>query len=368
MTDVAHSSYGYWIEPSGIIHALGKPMAHAEWLSSDRRFADIGASDLMEHAIFQGWIGVSVSPVGNSVGVRVRPGSAEKKAARALGQIFKADDLWDREIYTDFASWTGRKLYNHLVRTGFNRDIFVDVGADIRYTETEIAERQAKISFIEAVCAAQAEGNAPDYQRLRELVSEVSEIAGKAYAHIEKISPVGDGIADIVGLRRYCRDQIDIFDGFRTSLEAPIAEIHFAFAGSPMPELHGEEDHLALVDRALPELQVLEQLKEIELALSARLSAASARAASRSASKELGNALRIVESIETGCGILVTSKLKQLEKVLADPEVTKENLEFSARYYIGHELARTFSVCGRMYARDLMEAVSSLEAGGAPSP
>ena len=59
---------------------------------------DIGASDLMEHAIFQGWIGVSVSPVGNSVGVRVRPSSAEKKAGRALGQIFKADDLWDREI------------------------------------------------------------------------------------------------------------------------------------------------------------------------------------------------------------------------------------------------------------------------------
>ncbi|NTF17839.1 hypothetical protein G6L37_05450 [Agrobacterium rubi] len=368
MTDIAHSKFGYWIEPSGTIHALEKSMAHSEWLSVDGRYAAVDDEDAMERAILDGWIGVSISPVGESVGIRVRPGSAEKKAARALGRIFKADDLWDREVYTDFSAWSGRALYNHLVRTGFNRDIFGDVQADIRYTEKEITELQEQVSYVEALRAARAEGNGPDHRRLQELASEIANIADDAYSNIERISPVGDGIADIEDLRRYCIGQIEVFDQFRVALEAPISEMPFALAGSAMPELTEEQDRLVLIDRDLPELELLEQLKNIEFALRSRVSSARAPPEPRETSAEFDAVLCIVDKIKTGCGILVSSKLKLLEKAVADTDLSRDNLEFAARYYIGHELARTFSVCGRMYAKDLREALDKLPMTQSPRP
>ena len=364
MSDVPHSAYGYWIEPGGAIHPLGKSMGHSDWLRESGRFEDV--EDAMDAAIASGWIGISVSPVGQSVGVRVRPGSAEKKAARALGRIFKADGFLDREVYTDFARWSGRDLHNHLVRTGFNPDIFPDVASDIRFTEQQIIERQEEGALAEALAAARAEGNPPDYQRLRELASIIEEISDKAYSHIVRISPVGRGIEVLDDLRDYCREQIEVFDSFRKYLQIPIAELRFELAGTTAPVMEDEPDHLAQVDRSLPELELLKQLKEIDLALARRINSGGGEG--NILPPEHGNVLRIIEKIETGCGVLVTSKLNLLGKALDRPDAKKEDIELAARYYIGHELARTFSVCGGMYSKDLKEAIDLLPGVGHRKP
>jgi hypothetical protein len=367
MSDTPHSPHGYWIDPEGGIHALDKSMAHAAWLHDSGRYDGLDAAAAMEAAVFDGWIGVSVSPVGESVGIRIRPGSAEKKAARALGRIFKQDDMWEREVYTDFASWTGRKLYNHLVRTGCSSDIFPDRKTEIRFVETEIEDRLGDLSFLEAVAAAQSEGNDPDFDRIGQLIGDIQDICAKAYAHLEKISPVGEGITDIEDMRRYCREQISIFDGFSEALSSPIGEMPFAFAGAARPGLEVQPDLLADVNRSLSDLEVIEQLRKIDVELSARVTARSIAGIFWNASPELGKAYRIVEQIETGCGRLVSSKLRLLEKAFDAEEATAESIGFAARYYIGHELARTFSVYGRMYTKDLREQLATARAEFAPS-
>jgi hypothetical protein len=367
MSDTPHSPYGYWIDPQGAIHALEKPMAHKAWIHESGLYEGRAEDEAMEAAIFDGWIAVSVSPVGESVGIRIRPGSAEKKAARALGRIFKEDGMWDREVYTDFATWNGKKLYNHLVRTGCNTDIFPDRKAEIRFVETEIAERLVDVSFLDAVAAAQVEGNDPDLERAGCLVGDIERICGQAYGHIEKISPVGEGIADIGAMRRYCHDQSAIFSDYSAALLSVIAELPFAFAGTAKPVIEDYPDVLADVDRSLSEVEIIEQLKKIDLELSARATASSILGGFQRISAELGKAYGIVERIEAACGILVTSKLKQLEKALAADDATAESLGFSARYYIGHELARTFSVAGSYYTRELREHLADLRAALAPS-
>jgi len=366
MSDIPHSAHGYWIEPGGAINPLEKSMGHSEWIRDSGRFPGMGAEEAMEAAIASGWIGVSVSPVGQSVGVRVRPGSAEKQAARALGRIFKADGFLDREVYTDFARWSGRDLQNHLVRTGFNPDIFPDVASDIRFTEQQIIERQEEVALAEALAAAKREGNPPDHQRLRDLSSMIWEISNQTYSHIVRISPVGQGIEAVDALRDYCRQQIEVFDRFRMDLQVPIAELPFALSGSEIPVIACEPDHLAKVDWSLPELEVLQHLKEIDLALATRIF--SGRADGHASPPEHWTALRIIEKIETGCGVLVTSKLDLLEKALAAPDPKKEDLELAARYYIGHELARTFSVCGGMYSKELKDALDMLPRNGHRKP
>jgi hypothetical protein len=366
MSDTPHSPHGYWIDPEGGIHALDKSMAHAAWLHDSGRYDGLDAA-AMEAAIFDGWIGVSVSPVGESVGIRIRPGSAEKKAARALGRIFKQDDMWEWEVYTDFATWTGKKLYNHLVRTGCNTDIFPDRRAEIRFVETEIAERLVDVSFLEAVASAQAEGNDPDFDRIGQLIGDIEDICGKAYAHLERISPVGEGILDIEEMRRYCREQMSVFDGFSEALSSPIGEMPFAFAGTAKPVLESQPDFLAGVDRSLSDLEIIEQLKKIDLELSAKATATSVLGGFWKVSEELGKAYRIVEQIETGCGMLVSGKLKLLEKALEAEDATAESIGFAARYYIGHELARTFSVCGRLFTKDLKKQLAEVRSALAPT-
>lgn len=368
LNDVPHSQYGYWIEPTGIIHAMDRLMAHEDWLSRDGRFHDIGNVSAIELAIRAGWIGVSISPVGESVGVRLRAGSAEKKAARALGRVFRQDGLFEREVYTDFASWTGRDLHNHLVRTGFNPDIFADVAADIRFTEQQIAERQEEVALAEALASARSEGNPPDMRRLRELATEIDDIAGKAHSETGRSIPLESRNGSLEELRSYCRQQIEMFDRYRLDLEKPISELPFALAGTPKPVITSEPDHLDLIDRSLPELEVLQQLKEVDLALATRISPSSSPSGNHENLPDTGEVRRIVEKIETGCGILVSSKLKLLEKAVADVDATRDGLEMASRYYIGHELARTFSVCGGMYVKELRQALEALDTGSSPTP
>jgi hypothetical protein len=367
MSDTPHSPQGYWIDPAGGIHALDQSMGHKAWLRGSGSYGELDEDAAMEAAILDGWIGVSVSPVGESVGIRIRPGSAEKKAARALGRIFKQDDMWEKEVYTDSAAWNGRKLYNHLVRTGCNIDIFPDRKAEIRFVETEIAERLGKVAYLDAVAAAQSEGNDPDFERVGFLVGEIEKLCGQAYSHIEKISPVGDGITDIEAMRRYCRQEISVFSDFSATLLSVIEELPFAFAGAAKPVIEDHPDVLADVDRSLSDIEIIEQLKKIDLELGARATEGSILGGFNRISPELGKAMAFVERIETGCGLLVTSKLKLLEKALAVEDVTAESLGFSARYYIGHELARTFSVTGRMYTKNLREHVAAIAGTFAPS-
>lgn len=367
MSDIPHSPHGYWIDPAGGIHALDQSMGHKAWLVGSGRYGGLDEDNAMEAAILDGWIGVSVSPVGESVGVRIRPGSAEKKAARALGRIFKQDDMWEKEVYTDSAAWNGRKLYNHLVRTGCNTDIFPDRKAEIRFVETEIAERLDKVAYLDAVAAAQSEGNDPDLERVGLLIGEIEKICGQAYSHIEEISPVGEMVTDIEAMRRYCRKEIAVFSDFSATLLSVIAELPFAFAGTAKPVIEDHPDVLSSVDRSLSDLEIIEQLKKIDLELSQRATEGSILGGFNRISPELGKAFAFVERIESGCGILVTSKLKLLEKALAVEDVTAESLGFSARYYIGHELARTFSVTGRMYTKDLREHVAAIAGSFVPS-
>lgn len=367
MSDTPHSPHGYWIDPEGGIHALEQSMAHKAWLRDSGRYSELDDEDAMDAALLVGWIGVSISPVGESVGIRIRPGSAEKKAARALGRIFKADDMWEKDVYTDFSSWTGRNLYNHLVRTGCNTDIFPDRKAEIRFVETEIAERLGEVAYLDAVAAAQSEGNDPDFERVGFLVGEIEKLCGQAYSHIEKISPIGRGITDIEAMRAYCRKQIATFHDYSATLLSVIEELPFAFAGVEKPVIEEQPDVLADVDRSLSDVEIIEQLKKIHLELGARATASSIHAGFQKVSPELGKAYDIVERIETGCGILVTSKLKLLEKALVAENATAESIGFSAGYYIGHELARTFSVTGRMYTRDLREHVAGIRNALAPS-
>jgi hypothetical protein len=345
-------------------------MGHADWLVGFGRFEGLDPHAAMEAAVLGGWIGVSISPVGESVGIRVRPGAAEKKAARALGRIFRQDGMWEREVYTDFAPWNAKKLYNQLVRTGCNTDIFPDRKAEIRFVEAEIAERSGELSRIEAILSAQAGGSDPDHVRIGELVREIEDLCGRAYGHIEKISPVGDGITDIEDMRQYCREQISIFDEYSAALLSAVGELPFAFAGTAKPAFGHQPDYLAAVDRTRSDLEIIEQLKKIELELSAKATAGSVFQGFAKVSPELGKAYGQIERFETCCGVLVSNKLRLLEKDLVAEDATSESLGFSARYYIGHELARTFSVTGRYYVRDLREALAASRAAQplAPSP
>ena len=69
-----YSPYGYWFSPSGEVYPLETAQSHAEVI------VEIGEFDLpgrepryvMQYAIDHGWIAVSISPVGTSIGIRIR--------------------------------------------------------------------------------------------------------------------------------------------------------------------------------------------------------------------------------------------------------------------------------------------------------
>lgn len=370
MADIPHSPYGYWISPEGDIFGLETLMGHKDWIAESGRFEREDSSESMEEAILDGWIGVSISPVGASAGIRVRRGAAEKKAARALGGVLKADGLWDVELHTDFAAWpTGRELYNRLVRTGCDTDRFASRADEIESIEAEIAERAADAAKTSAIRRALEDGSRPDFDRIATLVDEVREICRKAYDHIDRISPIGRGVGSIDELREYCRSQISVFRAFSADLARPLSLLPLAFAGIDERNVekieHGADE---VQKHDLPEI-VIEQLKVIELALGKHDGLASLRASFKCLSNELGEAYEIVERLKVSCGTLIERKLESLEKELSSDAATPTSIAAAASFYIGHECTRTFSVCGTYYTRDLKEklAEAALSLGSVPT-
>ena len=183
-----HSDFGYWVRPDGEVIAMTALQAHGLWIIEnsifDRSFA--GQAEATEHAVLQGWIGLSLSPVGTSCGVRVRRDAVTKRAAAALRRIIAKIGFDKQEVYADVFVEAGQ---NPDHRTGLGKDIVTSIieGAwdDVEHPNPVmgvdvLAERVNRLRFVGARrvmgAAAMGSGALPNLGGVRAEIAKIDPL------------------------------------------------------------------------------------------------------------------------------------------------------------------------------------------------
>lgn len=90
MSDYQHSSNGYWIDPTGVIHDMVGWQVHAEWIASHLNFNTIfGQHDAPIQAINDGWVRVTFAGNGGGFDTSFDSEKVSKAAIRAVRKILK---------------------------------------------------------------------------------------------------------------------------------------------------------------------------------------------------------------------------------------------------------------------------------------
>lgn len=124
--EIEHSAFGYWIKPDGTAVAMELLQDHGEWIIRNSIFAArfAAAGEAVAHAVSEGWVAVTFSPIGSSCGIRVRQEAITGRAARALSKVIKESGFEDREVYTDLRSGPGKAVVQGIRASSWNDEEF----------------------------------------------------------------------------------------------------------------------------------------------------------------------------------------------------------------------------------------------------
>lgn len=179
-----YSKFGYWFSPQANAFGLDLPQSHAEVIASLGVFDLPGASpdEVMRYAIEQGWIAVSISPVGSSLGIRVRDQLPEKGAIQRMKSVLKDDGLFDVIVHTDKDSGTVKDVIENLQKIERDSMTYPDIEEEIAFLIRMVERRRAIMRWYDFVA------NRFDFQKvdldglraaladIRKLPYEVNEI------------------------------------------------------------------------------------------------------------------------------------------------------------------------------------------------
>lgn len=172
-----YSKYGYWFSPQANVFGLDLPQSHAEVITSLGVFDLPGASpdEVMRHAIEQGWIAVSISPVGNSLGIRVRDHLPEKGALMRMKSVLKDDGLFDLIVHTDKDSGTVKAVIERLQKIERDSMTYPNVEDEIAFHVSIVKRRRANMRWYDFV-ATRFDIQKVDLDGLRSALADIRKL------------------------------------------------------------------------------------------------------------------------------------------------------------------------------------------------
>jgi len=176
-----YSKFGYWFSPQANVFGLDLPQSHAEVIANLGVFDLPGASpdEVMRHAIEQGWIAVSISPVGNSLGIRVRDHLPEKGALMRMKSVLKDDGLFDIIVHTDKDSGTVKTVIERLQKIERDSMTYPNIEDEIAFHVRMVERRRANMRWYDFV-AKRFDIQKVDLDGLRAALTDVRKLPYQA--------------------------------------------------------------------------------------------------------------------------------------------------------------------------------------------
>jgi len=393
VSTIEKSEFGYWIRPDGRAIPMDALQVHGKWIIAngiyDRTFAE--PTDATEQAVLDGWIGVSLSPIGTSLGIRVRKEAVTKRAASTLRDVVSKVGFLRKECYTDiiteingtpeYRTGLGKDLAGLIMTACWDDEANPDPETDVEALAARVNRMRHTGAMREWGLAAMDAGALPDVGAMREELKAFDAIRQRVshavYAWSERgYSASVNGDSDY--LRNTLRDvRQQVLHG-AAEMEAAVERTRAAFYGIPLPlptDLPSRWEPVpALVSGESP-LLALTRLATIDAEMSAAVRTMPNPI--ETAPESLKEAMKVVDRHLAALAVPAASlkgHIKRLDEAVAQTDQSDlKALRQAMSYYFGHECGRSTS--GHIPSRDMSQALSNLrlavialEHNQAPSP
>lgn len=352
-----YSPYGYWFSPQGDIYALDNPQEHAKVITDMGVFdlPDMDPNHVMLHAIEQGWIAVSISPVGNSIGIRVRQDLPERFALKSLQRVLKADGLLNVVVHTDHESGTASEVIRRLREFERDSKYFPQIDDQIAALLNDIRKLREAAAFEEHILKLPLDAKF-DAAKAVKVQPHVRQLFNDGYSVVrsEYGSRVSDFDHQLELMRNLGAKLVCIADEIVEKVDPLFNEM----IGYIPPSINEcDPEHLYVEQAEARLVHLISVRRDLENS-----------ATSKSTSfmvqnfKALWDFRAAAETLKASIR-LVRVYINRMEKA-AENVTTLKDLHAGAGYYIGHECARTFSVGQFHYLKQFHNAVAQLGKAG----
>lgn len=349
----AHSPHGYWFSPQGDIYALENPQEHA------RIIADMGIFDLPEmdpnhvmlHAIEQGWIAVSISPVGTSIGIRVRQDLPERFALKSLQRVLKADGLLDVVVHTDHESGTASEVIRRLREFERDSKYFPQIEDQIAGVLNDIRKLREAAAFEEHVLKLPLDAKF-DVAKAVKVQPHIRQLFNDGYSVVR--SEYGSRVSDFDVQLKLMREMGAKLVSFADEIVAKVDPLFNEIIGYIPPSINEcDPEYLHVEPAEVRLVHLISVRRELENSATSKSTSFMTQNFKalwdfRAASETLKASIRLVRVY-----------IERMEKAVENASTVKE-LHNNSGYFIGHECARTFSVGQSHYLRKFQSAVTEL--------
>lgn len=327
-----YSQFGYWFSPQGEVFALDVPQSHSMVISELNVFDLPGASklEISQHAVEQGWIAVSISPVGDSIGIRVRDHLPEKGALMIMKSILKDDGHFDTLVHTDLDNGTVKEVIERLQKNERDSMTYPNIQDEIAFHVRSVERRRALLRWYDFVASrfdiqkVHLDGLHAALTDIKKLLSDAQEII------LDSSVRRGASVDEFMSIVNETGQKLTSYG------EQIAAAINDAFNRSlgfddwqpwgDLPEYNlsgSSEDQLIAIkklrDETAVDQAVLDKHKQVIVPIA-----------------PLVQAINSASSFATSLGSNMRVMMKALEKARVEGDALKR-MHGTADYYIGHE-------------------------------
>ena len=109
------SPYGYWISPEGEVHPMPSLQVHGRWMLERNPSPGLDATGVKEKAVAEGWLGVTIPPVGDEWGLSVRrDDTVDVRQASAFRDVLIAHEHMALPVRAGFDVLPGSEMVQRL--------------------------------------------------------------------------------------------------------------------------------------------------------------------------------------------------------------------------------------------------------------
>ncbi|WP_315921247.1 hypothetical protein [Mesorhizobium sp. SP-1A] len=316
---------------------------------------DMDPNHVMLHAIEHGWIAVSISPVGTSIGIRVRQDLPERFAMKSLQRVLKADGLLDVVVHTDHESGTASEVIGRLREYERDSKYFPKIDDQIADVLKDIRKLREAAAFEEHILTVPLDAKF-DVTSAVKVQTSLSQLLNDGYSVVR--SEYGSRVSDFDDQLKRMRDLGTKLVGIADEISAKVDPLFNEMIGYRPPSINKcdpEHHHVEQAEARLVHLiSVRRDLENSATSKSTSFMTQNFKALwdFRAAAETLKASIRLVRVY-----------IDRMEKA-AENVTTLKDLHTCAGYYIGHECARMFSVGRSHYLKQFHIAVVELGRAG----
>jgi len=352
-----YSPYGYWFSPAGDVYALENPQEHAKVITDMGVFdmPDVDPNHVLLHAIEQGWIAVSISPVGTSIGIRVRQDLPERFALKSLQRVLKADGLLDVVVHTDHESGTASEVIARLREYERDSKSFPNIEDQIADVLKDIRRLREADAFEKHILAVPLDTKFDVAQAVK-IQTTVKQLLDDGYSVVS--SEYGSRVSDFDAQLKLMREMGAKLVGFADEIVAKVDPLFNEMIGYAPPSINeSDPEHLHVEPAEAHLVHLINVRRDLENSATSK-----SMTFMMQNFKALWDFRAAAETLKASIR-LVRVYIDRMEKA-SENVTTLKDLHSSASYYIGHECARTFSVGRSHYLKQFHNAVVELGKAG----